>query len=673
MKLKLELSTLERERQKKTLKIQKEQLALQKKQAELQREREKEQLEFQREREREQLELQREREQEALKIRERERKLQREHAEKQAAIALQNRRKELDLETTHHTQRKEAEANLQFVKEEIQATDDSDDVSHPVLVTTRAQSVLPQPAALSASAVPQDSRSLPPSLTMLEFHAPVQQQSSTSLGPAAQPQHPLGPPYSSVPTLGSVLETTLTPVAPCEHPLSQPHSVPTADPVLQSALATLDLASDEPSHNLLGSPLSLIHSVGSSVQQTCTSLSPGVLPQHLPQAPFSSVPAAYRVHQPAPTFASLGHVYAEYQHLLYPGLRQRRRQRALQSPLGGLFHFNSTGQTRTCFRCGAKGHVAAGCDAPRAEAPSVFLEDDFLRLSVHGDYPTDPRSVQVPGVVPAAVPAVTPSGPDLSAPPVSSGDLWAPALDLRRSVDVKVHPHPVASVVALDGAVRVAAASPAEEHVLVGAVVSMTPPMPSASSPLVVSSLTRASSPLPVPSPSLDTSRVLESNLPPAVSLPSPNPVSLDGSGFLPCVVEAAVLRGRAAPALGPPADGSFGAPLVGGDSSDDQRPISMRRRSARDASPHRTWAEERDAMDDDAVGGDVLPSVLDTVPPAGGSPQWAVVPCDRDLVVVLSKVVRQGYSAPVPVGRGPEAPAVPPSAGLGAMTGIEL
>nr|XP_045591323.1 protein PRRC2C-like [Procambarus clarkii] len=84
-----------------------------KKHAELQREREKEQLEFQREREREQLELQREREQEALKVRERERELQREHAEKQAAIALENRRKELDLETTHHTQRKEAEANLQ--------------------------------------------------------------------------------------------------------------------------------------------------------------------------------------------------------------------------------------------------------------------------------------------------------------------------------------------------------------------------------------------------------------------------------------------------------------------------------------------------------------------------------------------------------------------------------
>ncbi|XP_069184147.1 uncharacterized protein [Procambarus clarkii] len=514
MKLKIELSTLDRERQKKTLKIQKEQLALQKKQAELQREREKEQLEFQREREREQLELQREREQEALKVRERERKLQREHAEKQAAIALENRRKELDLETTHHTQRKEAEANLQ--------------VFHSCFRPGTVKHLRKQCGHA------QESQSKCDHIFSNDMYAPVQQQSSTSLGPAAQPQHPLGPPYSSVPTLGSVLETTLTPVAPCEHLVSQPHSVPTADPVLQSALATLGLASDEPSHNLLGSPLSLIHSVGSSVQQTCTSLSPGVLPQHLPQAPFSSVPAAYTVHQPAPTFASLGHVFVEYQHHLYPGLRQRRRQRALQSPLGGLFHFNSTGRTRTCFRCGAKGHVAAGCDAPRAEAPSVFLEDDFLRLSVRGDSPTDPRSVQVPGVVPAAVPAVTPSGPDLSAPPVSSGDLWAPALDLRRLVDVTVHPHPVASVVALDGAVRVAAASPAEEHVLVGAVVSMTPPMPSASSPLVVSSLTRASSPLPVPSPSLDTSRVLESNLPPAVSLPSPNPVSLDGSGFFP-------------------------------------------------------------------------------------------------------------------------------------------
>ncbi|XP_069174708.1 protein enabled homolog [Procambarus clarkii] len=451
MKLKIELSTLERERQKITLKIQKEQLALQKKQAELQREREKEQLEFQLEREREQLELQREREQEALKVRERERELQREHAEKQAAIALENRRKELDLETTHHTQRKESEANLQ--------------VFHSC------------------------------------FRPGTVKHLRKQCGHAQESQ------------------------SKCDHIFSN------------DLCKTINVSKG--SDNVVANALSRYS-----------------------------------------------------------------------------LHFNSTGQTRTCFRCGAKGHVAAGCDAPRAEAPSVFLEDDFLRLSVRGDSPTDPGSVQVPGVVPAAVPAVTPSGPDLSAPPVSSGDLWAPALDLRRSVDVTVHPHPVASVVALDGAVRVAAASPAEEHVLVGAVVSMTPPMPSASSPLVVSSLTRASSPLPVLSPPLDTSRVLESNLPPAVSLPSPNPVSLDGSGFLPCVVEAAVLRGRAAPALGQPADGSFGAPLVGGDSSDDQWPISMCRRSARDASPHRTWAEERDAMDDDAVGGDVLPSVLDTVPP---------------------------------------------------------
>ncbi|XP_069159815.1 galactoside alpha-(1,2)-fucosyltransferase 1-like [Procambarus clarkii] len=44
----------------------------------------------------------------------------------------------------------------------------------------------------------------------------------------------------------------------------------------------------------------------------------------------------------------------------------------------------------------------------------------------------------------------------------------------------------------------------------------------------------------------------------------------------------------------------------------------------------------------DDAVGDVVLPpvvpSVLDAVPPAGGSSQWADVPGNRDLVVVLTK-----------------------------------
>lgn len=51
--------------------------------------------------------------------------------------------------------------------------------------------------------------------------------------------------------------------------------------------------------------------------------------------------------------------------------------------------------------------------------------------------------------------------------------------------------------------------------------------------------------------------------------------------------------------------------------------------------------------MDDDAVDDAVLPPVvpsdLDAVPPAGGSPQWAVAPGDRDLVVVLWKDVRPG------------------------------
>nr|XP_045589182.1 uncharacterized protein LOC123751122 [Procambarus clarkii] len=193
--------------------------------------------------------------------------------------------------------------------------------------------------------------------------------------------------------------------------------------------------------------------------------------------------------------------------------------------------------------------------------------------------------------------------------------------------------------------------------------------------------------PLPVPLPSLDTSRVLESTLLPAVCLPSPNPVSLDGGGFLPRIVEAAVLRDRAAPALGPPADGSSGAPLAPantgrsssellppGNSSDDERPISKSRRSARDASPRRTWAEERDALDDlsDVLPPPVVPSVLDTVAPAGGSPQWAVALGDRDPVVVLSKDVRRGDSAPVLVGGGPGAPAEPPSAGFGAVPDVE-
>nr|XP_045593535.1 uncharacterized protein LOC123755099 [Procambarus clarkii] len=189
---------------------------------------------------------------------------------------------------------------------------------------------------------------------------------------------------------------------------------------------------------------------------------------------------------------------------------------------------------------------AAGCDVPRAEAPSVFLEDDFPRLSVRGDSLADPRSVQVPGGIPAAVLAVAPSGPDLSAPLVISVDLGAPASDLRRSVDEEVHPHPVASVVALYLRYRW---------------------------------IPRVCWSLPF--------RLL----------------CLLCACFLPHVVEAAVLRDRAAPALGPPADGSSGAPLAGDDSSDDQRPISKRRRSARDASPRWTWAEGRDALDDDAVG----------------------------------------------------------------------
>ncbi|XP_069156665.1 uncharacterized protein [Procambarus clarkii] len=206
------------------------------------------------------------------------------------------------------------------------------------------------------------------------------------------------------------------------------------------------------------------------------------------------------------------------------------------------------GQTRTCSRCGAEGHVAAGCEAPHAEAPSVFLEGDFPCLSEHGASSAPTRSVLVPGVVPAAVSAGAPSDPDLSGPgmsaaPVSSVDLVAPASGLRRLVVAEVHPRPVASVGALDAAVGVVPDSPADDRLLPGAagvVVGEPSPLPPAptlasappsasssspSSPSVVSSLSGPSSPVPALSSVLDASSVLKCALPPAEPAHSPFPV----------------------------------------------------------------------------------------------------------------------------------------------------
>ncbi|XP_069181089.1 uncharacterized protein [Procambarus clarkii] len=165
---------------------------------------------------------------------------------------------------------------------------------------------------------------------------------------------------------------------------------------------------------------------------------------------------------------------------------------------------------------------------------------------------------------------------------------------------------------------------------------------------------------------------VLECALPPAGPAPSPSSVSGRGGGLVPRAVEASVLRGRAASAMGSPATGSSGAPLAGGHSSDDQQPHVKRRRSARAASPRRLWAEGRDALEDEGVDVAVVSSVLEVVPPAGGSPSWAVAPGDRDLVVVLSKDGRRGASAHVPVGGGPEAPVEGSSVGLGAVAGVD-
>ncbi|XP_069191041.1 uncharacterized protein [Procambarus clarkii] len=69
---------------------------------------------------------------------------------------------------------------LQFVKE-VPSTDNPDEIS-PVLVTTRAQAALLQPAAPSTTAVSQDSQNIPTNLTVLEFcKLPKEDPTLTSL------------------------------------------------------------------------------------------------------------------------------------------------------------------------------------------------------------------------------------------------------------------------------------------------------------------------------------------------------------------------------------------------------------------------------------------------------------------------------------------------------------
>ncbi|XP_069170838.1 ensconsin-like [Procambarus clarkii] len=126
MKLKLELANAEREHLKEQVAFEKKALQRKEREATLDREREKEALqrkereaelqlklaEKQAELEREQAALQCERERDHLELKERELEIQREHNKKQADSALDHHRKELDLETTQHTWRQQAEAKL---------------------------------------------------------------------------------------------------------------------------------------------------------------------------------------------------------------------------------------------------------------------------------------------------------------------------------------------------------------------------------------------------------------------------------------------------------------------------------------------------------------------------------------------------------------------------------
>ncbi|XP_069173547.1 uncharacterized protein [Procambarus clarkii] len=97
IKLKLELAIAERERLKELASFEKETLQRKERKAELQLKLAEKQLE----------------------LRERELEIQREHEKKQAASALDHRTKKLDLETTHHTRRQQAEAKLPVLKQAV--------------------------------------------------------------------------------------------------------------------------------------------------------------------------------------------------------------------------------------------------------------------------------------------------------------------------------------------------------------------------------------------------------------------------------------------------------------------------------------------------------------------------------------------------------------------------
>ncbi|XP_069175668.1 putative uncharacterized protein DDB_G0271982 [Procambarus clarkii] len=115
MKLKLELAKIEREQQKEALQQQKEALQIKKDEAAIKKEEQECEAALEKEalqRKEREVAIQREREREQLEARKRHLEMQREHDKKQAESILEYRRRELTLETTHHTQRQQATASL---------------------------------------------------------------------------------------------------------------------------------------------------------------------------------------------------------------------------------------------------------------------------------------------------------------------------------------------------------------------------------------------------------------------------------------------------------------------------------------------------------------------------------------------------------------------------------
>ncbi|XP_045596311.1 uncharacterized protein [Procambarus clarkii] len=113
-----------------------------------------------------------------------------------------------------------------------------------------------------------------------------------------------------------------------------------------------------------------------------------------------------------------------------------------------------------------------------------------------------------------------------------------------------------------------------------GVVVSAAPPpQPTPSSPKD-SSPVLAPAPLPILLSSWDPSPVRAPSLSPAAPAVSPTPVSPVDGGLILHVVEDALLRSHVLPDVGRPAAGSSRVPSVGGDSSDDLRPVPKRFRT---------------------------------------------------------------------------------------------